>query len=271
VITKEQIAGEIVKQLRLHKDELTQHWQQSGPVRHFYLDELLPAEWAMQFYKALPNPESLLERNSIKERKRVGIKLENYDELIGSILFAFQDQAVLDIVSEITGCNHLHADGSLYGSGVSVMIEDDFLLPHLDNSHDGDGEEYRVLNALYYISPGWQTENGGNLELWDESMTERKEITAAFNRLIMMETNTSSIHSVNKVLKPGGVRACISNYYFSQQPTSGKSYIHKTTFFARPEDGAFKKIRLFAEAAVKRLFSGLITNKVKSTKHRRSN
>ncbi|HTN18580.1 MAG TPA: 2OG-Fe(II) oxygenase [Chitinophagaceae bacterium] len=268
-MTQEAIAGQIAQHLTQHKDALRHYWEQSGPVRHFYLDDLLPAEWAMQFYQALPDPKSLLERNSIKERKRVGIKLENYDQLIGFILFAFQDQVVLDIVSAITGCQNLHADRSLYGSGVSVMIEGDFLMPHLDNSHDGDGEEYRVLNALYYISPGWQTENGGNLELWNESMGERKEITAAFNRLIMMETDTASIHSVNKVLKPGGVRACISNYYFSQEPTGGASYIHKTTFFARPEDGPVKKMRLFAEATLKRLFSGLITNKVKSTKHRR--
>ncbi|MBL7712252.1 MAG: hypothetical protein JNL13_07315, partial [Chitinophagaceae bacterium] len=111
-MTQEAIATQIAQHLTVHKDALAQYWRQSGPVRHFYLDDLLPAEWAMQFYKALPDPESLLERNSIKERKRVGIKLENYDELVGFILFAFQEQPVLDIVSEITGCKGLHADRS---------------------------------------------------------------------------------------------------------------------------------------------------------------
>lgn len=269
-ITQEQLSAKIVEQLMLHKEDISQYWQISQPVRHFYLDNVLPIEWAMACFNALPDPAILLERNSIKERKRVGIKLENYNALVGAILFAFQDKRVMKIVSEITGCKNLHSDESLYGSGVSIMIEDDFLMPHLDNSHDGDGEEYRVLNALYYISPEWETEDGGNLELWDISMNNRKEITAKFNRLIMMETNTTSIHSVNKVRKENGVRACISNYYFSQQPTGGKSYIHKTTFFARPEDGVVKKIILSAEATAKKIFSGFITNKVKKTKHRRN-
>lgn len=270
-ITQSQLAEQIVSQLAQHKGTLAAYWKAAQPVRHFYLDDILPEGWALDCFNALPDPGLLLQRNSIKERKRVGIKLENYDVLVGALLFAFQDKRVLEIVSEITGCKNLHADESLYGSGVSIMIQDDFLMPHLDNSHDGDGEEYRVLNALYYISPDWNDSDGGNLELWDTAMHNRKEITARFNRLIMMETNTESIHSVNKVVKPEGVRACISNYYFSQQPTGGKDYIHKTTFFARPEDGVVKKARLLAEAAAKKIFSGFITNKVKKTKHRRGN
>lgn len=45
------------------------------------------------------------------------------------------------------------------------MAKDNFLNPHLGNSHDKDRECYRVLNLLYYVTPNWSHEQGGNLEL----------------------------------------------------------------------------------------------------------
>ncbi len=267
-MTRQELSAHIAAQLRTHKDELAQYWRQSAPVRHFYLDSLLPADWAKACYDALPDPETLMLRSSIKEHKHVGIDTDKYKPLVGDILYAFHDAEVVKIVSEITGVKALLADESLYGSGVSMMLEGDFLLPHLDNSHDGDGELYRVLNALYYITPNWPDNSGGNLELWSTDMTERKEIHAAFNRLVMMETNTHSIHSVNKVTT-NGVRACISNYYFSATPVEDHDYVHKTTFFARPEDDMLKKIRLTVEAKAKNLLSKYIDNKTTGTKHRK--
>jgi Rps23 Pro-64 3,4-dihydroxylase Tpa1-like proline 4-hydroxylase len=267
-MTRQQLADHIADQLTLHKDALRAYWQASAPVRHFYLDGLLPEQWATDCYNALPNADTLMLRSSVKEHKHVGIDTDHYHPLAGDILFAFHDPKVSGIVSEITGIPDLIADGSLYGSGISLMLKDDFLLPHLDNSHDGDGQAYRVLNALYYITPGWPENNGGNLELWDKNVKERKELHARFNRLIMMETNTGSVHSVNKVLHDG-VRACVSNYYFAAKPVSERGYVHKTTFFARPEDDIIKKVRLTVEGKTKNFLSKFLNNKTVGTKHRR--
>src|SRR5690349_76169 len=115
-------------------------------------------------------------RESIKERKRVGIKVEDYAPEMAAILFAFQQPEVVEAVAVITEQEQLTADASLYGSGISLMLEGDFLLPHLDNSHDGDGKLYRVLNLLYYVTPEWPVDGGGNLELWDKGMEDRKEV-----------------------------------------------------------------------------------------------
>jgi len=268
-MTRQDISAAIAQKLTDNQDALKAYWQQSAPVRHFFLDELLPEEVAHQLYESLPAVSQLMLRDPVKERKRVGIKLEEYAPEMADILFAFHDDAVLAIVGKITGMDDLHADASLYGSGISQMLEGDFLLPHLDNSHDGDGKRYRVLNALYYITPEWPEQVGGNLELWDKSMKERKEIHAKFNRLIMMETHTESVHSVSKVIQPGGMRACISNYYFSAEPANHKQHIHKTTFFARPEDGMVKKITLNMEGTAKNFLSKFLGNNKTRTRHRR--
>ena len=97
-----------------------------------------------------------------------------------------------------------------------MMGADDFLNPHIDNSHDSKRETYRRLNLLYYITPDWSAENGGNLELWDKKVQNPKQIVSHFNRLVVMETNKKSWHSVEPVSVERG-RCCISNYYFSKQ------------------------------------------------------
>ena len=126
-------------------------------------------------------------------------------------------------------------DPQFYAGGLSAMTKGQFLNPHLDNSHDGNQQNYRVLNLLYYVTPEWNPANGGNLELWDSAVRERVEIQSLFNRLILMETNEKSWHSVNEV-KTEGRRCCVSNYYFSpHSPNDGKETFHVTFFQARPE------------------------------------
>jgi Rps23 Pro-64 3,4-dihydroxylase Tpa1-like proline 4-hydroxylase len=263
------LGKQIAERLRLNKDKLAAQWKAAVPVRHCYLDDLLPEDIARRIYSSLPAPHTLMLRESIKERKRVGIKVEEYAPEMAAILFAFQEEEVVDAVGNITGQEALSADASLYGSGISMMLEGDFLLPHLDNSHDGDGKLYRVLNLLYYVTPEWPESGGGNLELWDKSMKERKEVHARFNRLVLMETDTDSVHSVTKVEQSGGVRGCISNYYFSPVPSNHIEHIHKTTFFARPEDGLVKKLQLKAEGKAKNFLARFLSNDVKGTAHRR--
>ncbi|MGI8884199.1 MAG: 2OG-Fe(II) oxygenase, partial [Pyrinomonadaceae bacterium] len=125
-------------------------------------------------------------------------------------------------------------DPNLYAGGISAMAKGHFLQPHLDNSHDYEQKDYRILNLLYYITPDWKAENGGNLELWDNDVNERVEIPSLFDRLVLMSTNDKSWHSVNEI-KADGVRCCVSNYYFSANSPNGYETTHVTYFKARPE------------------------------------
>jgi Rps23 Pro-64 3,4-dihydroxylase Tpa1-like proline 4-hydroxylase len=266
---QQELSRLIAARLREEAARLKGFWEISTPVRHCFVDNLLPETICRQIYDSLPAADTLMLRESNKERKRVGIKLEDYAPEMSAILFAFQEPEVVAAVGTITGQSALSADASLYGSGISLMLEGDFLLPHLDNSHDGDGKLYRVLNLLYYVTPDWQENGGGNLELWDKTMKTRKEIHSRFNRLVLMETHTESVHSVTKVTQPGGMRACISNYYFSPVPANHKEHIHKTTFFARPEDSRMKKLQLRAEGKAKNFLARFLGNDTSRTKHRR--
>ena len=97
------------------------------------------------------------------------------------------------------------------------MGKENFLNPHLDNSHNKDRNLWRVLNLLYYVTPGWKLENGGNLELWPNGIKNPSiTIESRCNRLIVMSTHQKSWHSVSKV-QTDIPRCCISNYYFSKR------------------------------------------------------
>ncbi len=198
------------------------------------IDDLLPTAEAEKIAAAFPASDKMRLLDSFREKKYTSKALGEFASVIADITFAFQDERVIAKVAELTGIRDAVGDPHLYAGGISSMERGHFLNPHIDNSHDGDRQNYRVLNLLYYITPDWKPENGGNLELWDEKVRSRVEIPSLFNRLVLMATNDKSYHSVNEV-KTSSSRHCISNYYFSPHSPNGYETFHVTYFMARPE------------------------------------
>jgi Rps23 Pro-64 3,4-dihydroxylase Tpa1-like proline 4-hydroxylase len=203
-------------------------------ARFAVIDDLLPTEWAERIAAAFPTSEEMRLLDSFRERKFTSKSLDKFDPLIAGLTFAFQDERVIDKVAKITGIRDAIGDPHLYAGGLSVMEQGHFLNPHIDNSHDGEQRNYRVLNLLYYVTPDWRQENGGNLELWDDRVTKPVEIPSIFNRLVLMATGDKTWHSVNEV-RVDTPRRCISNYYFSPHSPGGYETSHVTYFMARPE------------------------------------
>lgn len=205
-----------------------------GVARHAAIDDLLPDEIARKIAEVFPANEQMRLLDSFRERKFTSKSLDRFDPLIADITFALQDPKVIEKVAEITKIKDAVGDPHLYAGGISSMAKGHFLNPHIDNSHDGEQKNYRVLNLLYYITPDWKPENGGNLELWDKNVKVPVEIPSLFNRLVLMATGDKTWHSVNEV-RVEGSRHCISNYYFSPHSPNGYETTHVTYFMARPE------------------------------------
>ncbi len=203
-------------------------------ARFAVIDDLLPNEMAEKIAAAFPESREMRLLNSFRERKFTSKSLDKFEPFIEDITFAFQDERVIAEVAEITGIQDAVGDPHLYAGGLSSMERGHFLNPHIDNSHDGEQLNYRVLNLLYYVTPEWRAENGGNLELWDKDVTKPVEIPSLFNRLVLMATGEKTWHSVNEV-RIEGSRRCVSNYYFSPHSPNGYETSHVTYFMARPE------------------------------------
>lgn len=206
-------------------------------VRYAFLDDLLPESLASRIHGCFPVAESMRLMDSFRERKYTSKSFDKFDPLMADITFAVQDPRVVKVVESITGIRNQIPDERLYAGGLSAMGRGHFLAPHIDNSHDGDRQYYRTLNLLYYVTPDWSLEFGGNLELWDRRVKRNTTIASKFNRLVIMETNPWSWHSVNPV-KADRLRCCVSNYYFSPASPTGQEYFNVTSFSARPEQKA---------------------------------
>jgi Rps23 Pro-64 3,4-dihydroxylase Tpa1-like proline 4-hydroxylase len=251
---RREIAQFIVTRLENDRAAIEAAWNnpQATRTRHFIVDDLLPKEIAEQAYAAFPRDGSGFScRETFREKKRTSAHLSEYAPILGEITYAIQDPDVVGKVSELVGFKNIEPDPSLYAGGLSMMFKDDFLNPHVDNSHDAKRDRYRRINLLYYVSPDWSLENGGNFELWDDDHTVPVPIISAQNRLLVMETNKSSLHSVNKVLvdRP---RCCISNYYFSETSPDETEYFHVTSFYGRPEE-PIKKVISAADNVLRNL------------------
>jgi Rps23 Pro-64 3,4-dihydroxylase Tpa1-like proline 4-hydroxylase len=223
------------KLLEHEVDLAAQFHLKHGPVkcRYAVLDGILPEETCHQIHAAFPSVNQMRLLDSFRERKYTSKAVDKMDPLIGEALYAFQSPLVMEIVGRITGIQDLVADPSFYAGGVSAMTPGQFLNPHLDNSHESSRRYYRRLNLLYYVTPDWQPHGGGNLELWDPGVRTPVEIPSLFNRLVIMETNRLSWHSVNTV-RQAGTRCCVSNYYFTKASPEPHDYFHVTTFSGRP-------------------------------------
>lgn len=243
---REKIVNLIIEKLESEAESISAdfHTDKGIKTKFTAIDNLLPEEIARKIFISFPPLEEMRLLDSFREKKYTSKSMEKFNSLISDITFAFQDERVIQKVAELTGIKDPKGDPNLYAGGISAMAKGHFLQPHLDNSHDLEQENYRVLNLLYYVTPDWNPENGGNLELWDEKVTESVEIPSLFNRLVLMSTNDKSFHSVNEV-KIDGARCCVSNYYFSPHSPNGYETSHVTYFQARPEQ---KLRRLFTKA-----------------------
>jgi Rps23 Pro-64 3,4-dihydroxylase Tpa1-like proline 4-hydroxylase len=234
-------------------------WQSpvATSTRHFYVDDLLPADICSKIYDAFPvSGDSFYDRKSFRERKKTSANLAEFSKILSDITYAIQDDRVVNLISKFTHFDSLEPDKKLYAGGLSMMFKGDFLNPHIDNSHDMDRKLYRRLNALYYVTPNWGLDTGGNFELWDDDRLVPKTIHSKFNRFVVMETNKTSWHSVSPVLVDRA-RCCVSNYYFSKYSPYGSSYFHVTSFTGRPKEH-FRRAYGLIDNGIRNLVSSLL-------------
>ena len=236
---KDQLADLIVQRLNAAKAELKTDFHRKQAIkvaRHFALDNLLPKAIAEEIYANFPKPTQMHLLSSPGKIKLKYCHLKDATSLLQDINAAIQDSRVVAVVQEITGIKNLIPDTSRFSGGISTLLKGYYLNPHLDNSHNVEKKnQYKALNILYYVSPNWGPKNGGNYELWDETVENHILVPSFFNRLVVMETNRTSWHAVNPVLCDAP-RCCVFNYYFSEQSPEGVEYFFSSpSFRARPE------------------------------------
>ena len=233
---KSEIADLILAQLKSNKKEILASYMDSEhSIGYFFIDDLLPKELVLDIYQNFPSVKDAVLKKSLREFKYVAYQMDKYHPILPEIIYAFQDQRIVDFFKESLNISSLFPDDNLYAGGLSLMGKHNFLNPHLDNSHDKNRSRWRVFNLLYYVTPDWKLNNGGNLEIWPNGLkSEPITIESKFNRLVVMVTHQKSWHSVSKICVDS-VRCCVSNYYFSDSPLRSQDRFHVTTFRGWPK------------------------------------
>lgn len=237
MLNRKEIALLISEKLTSEKESLQNLYNKSvDNIGYFYIDDLLPEELVNNIYENFPKLSETKRRKNIRENKYIAYQMNKYHPLLEEVIYAFQENSVVNCIADICSSPNILPDDNLYAGGLSLMAKNNHLSPHLDNSHDKDRRLWRVFNLLFYVTPNWKLENGGNLELWNKGLQDKPlEIISKYNRLVVMATHHNSWHSVNKVLIDD-VRCCVSNYYFSKKPLISNDNFHVTTFRARPSE-----------------------------------
>ena len=257
-MTRKELADLIFVQIDSKKSDLICSYKNSqSKIGYFFIDDLLPIEIANLIYNKFPESNAMVLKKSLREDKYVAAQMNQYDPILEEIIFAFQEPNIVKIIEEICDINSINPDSNLYAGGISMMGKNQFLNPHLDNSHDKDRKQWRVLNLLYYVTPNWEIKYGANLELWSDGLKEEPiTIHSKFNRLVVMATHNNSMHSVSPV-HYDGFRCCVSNYYFADNALQISDNFHVTSFRGRPANKCIDillKVDTFIRMTLRKIF-----------------
>jgi hypothetical protein len=105
---------------------------------------------------------------------------------------------------------------------------------------------------LFYLTPDWEEQWGGNLELWSNDGKEKvKEIAPIFNRMVVFTTTSSSYHGQpTPIAGPTDTyrRVFSSFYYCSHKQAEIDDHPHYTKYNSNNNDVmAEKKTSPYAE------------------------
>lgn len=266
-MTKEKMSDLIFSKIEDNKEKLIAQFQNSkNEIGFFYLDNLFPEEIALQIHTNFPKSSEMTLKRSLREDKYITAQMNSYHAILEDVIYAFHDERIVKQIAQICSIKECFPDDKLYAGGISLMEKNQFLNPHLDNSHDKDRERWRVLNLLYYVTPNWELENGGNLEIWPKGLKEKQTtIVSKFNRLVVMATHNKSLHSVSPI-NSIEERKCVSNYYFSTGPLEAADTFHVTSFRGRPEN-KFSDIILQTDTWLRMNLRKLFKKGVKENPH----
>ncbi|MBI1393692.1 MAG: 2OG-Fe(II) oxygenase [Alphaproteobacteria bacterium] len=223
----------------------------ADPFPHTVIDEFLPSsiiKICQEQFPDCPDPESTTFHRR-QERAKTQFSPDYLNDELRLIFATLSGRPFIHILENITGISGLIADPYFMGGGFHETQTGGHLGVHVDfNCHKKLGLERRV-NLIIYLNEDWQEGYGGQLELWDRSMTRCvQSIVPIANRAVVFSTSDISYHGhVNPVAEPTGrSRRSIALYFYTAtwDPTKRSA---TTIFKTRPNSGDVRDWRLQTE------------------------
>ena len=176
------------------------------------------------------------------------LKAHNADErLMGptlqGVIEAMKAPLFVRFLERLTGIDHLLVDPTNSGAGVHQIARGGSLQIHADFNMQSPTFHRRV-NVFLHLNPDWDASWGGDLELWDRSMTRcAARVATTSNRLAIFSTTDFSYHGhADPLACPAhrSRRSIAMYYYTTSRPLSevvvdesGQPIMHSTLYQTR--------------------------------------
>lgn len=213
-------------------------YREADPFPHAYFDNFLPTMFANYIAAMYPRPTNGRWRSAEWEAIDRGthetstgwtvhINENAHRYFMGDVTAmpaplaqlaaAVNSRSFLLFLEALTGIHHLVPDPYFIGGGCMAAGRDDYLKMHVDFNWHYNLHLYRRCNALFYLTPSWQDEWGGALQLAKGDDAVAASIMPKFNRLIVFSTTNESYHGQPVPLKvPEGLyRNVFSAFYYT--------------------------------------------------------
>lgn len=209
-------------------------YETNTPFPHVVIDDFLSQDVLQQVLQQYPIPDSVhwssLDTLDKKQRVAQQNKLEfalgkrdlnnelQLPAVIRYLMLELNSPTFLKYLTHLTGIKHLLGDPKMIGAGLHQTLRGGQLRVHADfQSHPVYGFDRR-LNLLLYLNEHWNTDWAGQLELWNQDMSECvQRIEPIANRCVVFTTSAESYHGYSEPLRcPQDVsRKSMALYYYT--------------------------------------------------------
>ena len=227
--------------------KLNQEFNEAVPFRHVVIDDFFQEDVALQLASEFPDyndPNIWSVYNNPIEKKKLTPHWDLFPKTTYQVFSMMNTPEFVEKIRKITGISNLVADYGMHGGGWHMHARGGLLNMHKDYSiHPKLGMERRC-NIIIYMTPDWQQEWGGGLELWshnDETGLPKECVTKVynkFNRAVLFDTAQNSWHGLpDEITCPEGVyRKSLAIYYLSEARESSET--HDRALFAPHKEQA---------------------------------
>jgi hypothetical protein len=233
---------------------------EAEPFPHIVLDDFLPQQVAEGLLEDFNQQhDGWTHYYHYNERKSAITDLDAMPAHTRGVFEDLLSEQAIDFVAKLSGIGGLISDPDLEGAGMHMTQPGGHLNIHTDFlTHTKKRSWRREINLLIYLNKEWEEDWNGNLELWDKEMTRcEHSVPPAFNRCVIFNTIPRSYHGhpLKLACPPGECRKHILLYYYRDE--GHPLALASTDYQARPEDSAWKKAMVRADAALLRLYTAI--------------
>lgn len=218
------------------------------PFPHIAIDNFLHPEILDAVARDFPSRDSepwvaMIDKDQRKFAANVPSKMA---PSVRRVLYFLNSRDIVNFLEKLTGIEGLIPDPHYAGGGCHELRPGGFLKVHADFNWHAQMRLDRRINVLIYLNEDWRPEYGGNLELWDATMSHKvAEYAPLFNRCVVFNTTDKSFHGnpIPVSCPPGRSRRSLAFYYYTNgRPAGEVSQAHGTVFKNRPGEGTVGEV-----------------------------